>query len=246
MKKGFWQSEWQNINFDSLGVPLKFFSVPGSEFYESFYTELFRRYEGYDALPKKWKEEKYKTAVTINEIIKDATSILSVGCGLGFVEKSLIDINKKLEIDAFDFANNANKWLLDIDSVNCITSIDDEKKYQFIYCTQLLYALSDKEISDFSKFIKNHLIEGGIFLTVDTSLNASENSDNESHVHNFLWGRLRNILALIYFFIFKRGKIQFWGWQRDNIEIIQKFHLDGMVLTKKIKAVGQSFLIFRI
>ena len=91
MKKPFWQSEWQNIEFNSLDVPLKLFSRPSSKFYAAFYSELFRKYRSYDELPLEWRKVKRNTAKVISGIISNTTSVLSVGCGLGFIEKELIE-----------------------------------------------------------------------------------------------------------------------------------------------------------
>ncbi len=246
MKNPFWQSEWQNINFNSLGVPLSFFKRPSSDFYAAFYSELFCRYEGFDALPLSWRENKANTARVISEIISDSASVLSVGCGLGFVEKNIIDKNPNLKMDAFDFADTAKRWLLDIERITCLTAINTTKKYKFIYCSQLLYALSDKELSDFAKFVVQHLDDGGQFLTVDTSLNPSENSEETISNKQVFVSRLKEFLRPVYYVIFRRSSSQFWGWQRDNIVIIKSFERNGLLLNKKISAVGQSFLIFQL
>ena len=182
MKKMMWNFSWQEIKFTELGVKLNFFRRASSEFYSKFYNELFRRYETYDSLPSVWRQIKSNTANEISKLIESETSVLSVGCGTGYVEKEIVGKLPKLSIDAFDFADTANKWIQNVERVNSIQSLEENKKYNFIYCTQLLYALNDKEIFEFSSMIKERLSNGGIFLTVDTSLNPLENEVKKSNV----------------------------------------------------------------
>jgi hypothetical protein len=251
----FWQSEWQNIQFSTLNVPLTIFKRPSLIFYDAFYKEMFVKYKNFEELPFQWKKNKGDTAKAINDIVRGVSSVLSIGCGLGFVEKSLIEIDPTLKIDAFDFSDIAKKWLKDIKGINCLTKLESANKYEFIYCTQLLYALSDKKIKELAGFVLQHLGEDGKFLTVDTSLNPSENSSKPIDTRRKLMGLIKNYLSPFYYLLFKRGFAQFFGWQRDNYEIIKLFESNGLKLNKKLSrelqepelgSVGQSFLIFEL
>jgi hypothetical protein len=245
MRIPFWQSEWQDIPFNSLKVPLSPFKPPSSLFYVAFYNEIFTKYENFEKLPLKWRKIKADTTKAINGIIGAKSSVLSVGCGLGFVERSLIEINPTLKVDTFDFADTAKKWLKDIKAINCLTKLDSTKKYELIYCSQLLYALSDKEINDLAKFVLKHLDEGGRFLTVDTSLNPSENSQKTIGIKLKLINLIKVFLHPFYYLLLRRGSVQFWGWQRNNSEIIKLLKSNGLTLEKKQSNVEQSFLIFK-
>tara|TARA_B110000003_G_scaffold235753_1_gene240091 strand:+ start:98 stop:847 length:750 start_codon:yes stop_codon:yes gene_type:complete len=246
MKRKFWQKEWQGINFSELDIKLNFFKAASSDFYSKFYNELFCRYNSYEDLPSLWRQEKSSTANAIAKIISEQSLVLSIGCGLGFVEKEIVSQLSKLSIDAFDFSETANKWLLDVDRVNTLQSLEKNKKYNFIYCTQLLYALSNDEIFEFSTIVKERLSRGGKFMTVDTSINPIENgieaySDNKS-----IKLQLMNIVSLFYLFLMRRKIVQFWGWQRNNNELIRIFLMNGFTLVKDFPCVEQSFLIFEV
>ena len=167
------------------------------------------------------------------------------------MEKSLIEINPTLNVDTFDFSDVAKKWLIDIDGINCLTKLDSTNKYEFIYCTQLLYALSDKEIKDFASFVLRYLEKDGKFLTVNTSLNPIENSSKPIKTNHKLLNLIKKylrpfklILLDFNYIVFNRGSVQFWGWQRDNLEIIQLLERNGLSLNKKLSTLGQSFLVF--
>ena len=246
MKKMIWSFSWQEIKFTELGVKLNFFRRASSKFYSKFYNELFRRYETYDSLPSVWRQIKSNTANEISKLIESETSVLSVGCGTGYVEKEIVGKLPKLSIDAFDFADTANKWIQDVERVNSIQSLEENKKYNFIYCTQLLYALNDKEIFEFSSMIKERLSNGGIFLTVDTSLNPLENEVKKSNVDKSIKYKVKNLILPLYVFFLRRKSAQFWGWERDNEELIRIFRMNGFEAVKVFSSVGQSFLMFRL
>ena len=124
----FWQQEWQGIYFSKLDIKLNFFKGASSDFYSKFYSELFCRYNSYEDLPSFWCQQKSSTANEIAKIIGEEISVLSFGCGLGFVEKEIVSQLSKLSIDAFDFSETANKWLRDVDRVNTMQSLKKTKK----------------------------------------------------------------------------------------------------------------------
>ncbi len=252
MKRMMWDVGWQEIQFVELGIKLNFFRRASSEFYSKFYGELFRRYENYDSLPSVWRQNKSNTAYEISKLIENETLVLSVGCGLGYVEKEIVGKVPKLKIDAYDFAETANKWLREVEGVNSIQSLEDSKKYNFIYCTQLFYALSDKEIFEFSSMVKERLSKDGVFLTVNTSLHSKENGIEVLSFDNSIKSKVKKMMRPLYVFLFplyyfllRRKSAQFWGWQRDNEELVNIFRMNGFDVIKVFSSVGQSFIIFK-
>lgn len=262
MKKIFWQSEWQNIKFKNINIPKSAFHLPSSNFYSAFYSELFKKYGGFNDLPTKWKNDKEGIAKEIIKLLRPYKSALSVGCGLGFIEKEIVKNLPELNIDAYDYASTANKWLVDVKRVKSLNSLGGNEKYKFIYCTGLLYALTEEEIAKLADFVKKHLDKDGVFLTVDTSLNINENSTqstNEKFSSNSLKNSKAQILNKInfldnlkdlfrpyYYFLFKRNIYQLWGWKRDNQEIEFIFHKNGFSTNRVFSAGGQSFIMFNL
>lgn len=262
MKKIFWQSEWQNIKFKNIDTPKSVFHPPSSNFYTAFYSELFKKYDGFEDLPIKWKNDKTKISKEIIKLLGSFTNALSIGCGLGFIEKEIVKSLPDLNIDAYDFANTANRWLVDVKRVNSLNSLEGNKKYKFIYCTGLLYALTEREIAKLAEFVKKHLDKDGVFLTVDTSLNINENFsqsikiDFSSNLNknsdqqifqqiNFI-KFLKDLFRPYYYFFFKRNIYQLWGWKRDNQEIEFIFHKNGFLTNRVFSAGGQSFIMFNL
>ena len=163
---------------------------------------------------------------------------------MGFIEKEIIKTLPDLNITTYDYANTANKWLSKIKGIKILTSLDGSQKYKFIYCTQLLYSLSNNDISELLKLVKAHLDKNGVFLTVDPTYKLNENSEQSTKVS--FSNLIKNLLLLIYYSLFKRNVYQLWGWQRDSHEIKSVFNKNGFSTLEVITAAGQSFIIFNI
>lgn len=139
------------------------------------------------------------------------SEFLSIGTGIGFIEKQICNLREDVTIDCFDFSSIAGNWLADVKRTKRLKSLDPQKTYRFIYCVQLMYALSDREIKDLSQVISQSLDKDGMFLTVDTSLNSIENGDLVC-VKNAMFKVIKSLLRACFVFSFSRHKSQFWGW----------------------------------
>ncbi len=243
MTKGMmWAIEWQRIYFYELGVPLKLFERASADFYDTFYDQLFKKYSTFDELPASWREPKVEIAKTIENLIPSNVDVLSYGCGLGFVEREISSKRKDIRFDAFDFAQTASKWLKnDVKDVTFITQFDSSKKYDFVYMAQLLYALSNSEIIQLASVLKEKLKPNGRILTIDTSFNPDENGVEEQY---FLKNKLKRLVYPIYLPIFKRGKVQFWGWERSNSCVSHLIEKGGLRRVRAFPSVRHSFQLF--
>lgn len=245
MKIWMWESNWKGIKFTELGVNLTFFMRASQDFYTAFYKRLFEKYSHYNDLPNETKNKKEKLAKSIAEEIKSEKIVLSLGCGEGFVETKITEILPHLEIHTYDFADNAGAWIKKNSRIRILNETDNMMKYNVIYCSQLLYAISDKEMREFLGFVKKHLQKDGVFLTVDYSIFPSENGKRlpPSTLYKSK-AMLLNLIKPLYYLIFKRNEMVFWGWQRDNKEFNKLFMKNGFVLLKNYASVGQSFSFY--
>lgn len=84
----FWQINWFDIEFSSFAT-LNPNRLADEEFYDKFYKEFFNKFNSYDDLPSRWKQDKKVLADFIFEQIKEKQKVLSIGCGSGFIETEL-------------------------------------------------------------------------------------------------------------------------------------------------------------
>lgn len=245
MKLTKWSNTWYGISFKDLNVKLNFFSRPNSHFYSEFYKNFFKRYNSLEELPSNFKSKKFEIAKKILTLIESNLKVLSIGCGTGLIEMKMTEINKDLEIDAYDFSSVAKNWIDKIDRVNFETDINNEKKYDIIFCSALLYAMSNYEVIKFSQLVKDKLNTNAIFLIIESSLNPEENG----YKTKFNWIKLLKIKVMYTILIFlnlRKEKYQFWGWQRDNYEIQKLLKIKGFNLKDKFSCAENSFLIFQV
>ena len=245
VEKSFTQIEWHGIYFDELGVEISPHTLPTSDFYSNFYEELFNRYKNFESLPQSWLTVKYKTALCIVKELSNHQRILSYGCGIGYIETILAGINPNLAIDAFDFSENASKWISkNLLKINYTNNLSADKKYDLIYACQLLYALSYKDCVELIRLLSGHLKPNGKILLINTSINSDENG--EISMYGGLKNKIRKILRPIYkkiHPILNIHKEQFWVWQRDNKKYCEMSIEANMSVSKCYHAANQSFIL---
>ena len=248
MKIKQYESKWHNINFNELDAKLSLFKLADLDFYNKFYKEFFFRYNNFDDLSENWKTEKNKVAEVIEKILPKNSSVLSYGCGIGFMEKFIVEKRKDLNLDCFDFSDVASKWLKrDLSHIYFTAEHKDLKKYDYIFMVGLLYALDDSEAINLLKKVKYFLKENGRIVICSTSLKMSENDKNiKSSITEGLFEFFKNLPRLILYFLFKKNTIQFWGFRRDkkSYEII--FKKAGFINDKSFDDAKSLFQIFKV
>ena len=240
MRKPIWESEWHGLKFSDVGVSTSIFSRAGRDFYDGLYDELFARYDSLESLPDDWRKQKLEVAAEIRKLYADSSSILSIGCGLGFIEKVLCNDLAILNFDVFDSSQLALRWIKDEIKVKTLSDLKGHSRYDFVFCVQLCYALTDQELLAFAKVVRSKLNEGGLFLTVDSSSIPAENglSSRPDSLSKIFIRLARDIAA-------PGRNSQFWGWLRDNEGLAKNFTSSGLVLESRFFAVGQTFQLFR-
>lgn len=243
MKKAIWNSSWNEIKFNELGVKLNFFKRPSASFYSKFYDELYKRFNSFDDLPLDYQTTKINTAKEIKKFLSHTDEVLSYGCGLGFIEKELANNAEFNNLYAYDFSKTPPKWLENVGKVQYISEISQSKKYDLIYCAQVFYSMDDKEIEKLISSFKSLLKKSGKVLTIDTSIRNYENCNNKN-TGFFVMSKLKNIIRPLYLFLLRSNENQFWGWSRDNNEIVKIFKKNDYRLIKSYGCNNQAFQIF--
>lgn len=239
-EKKFFQTEWQNISFYDMKIKLNN-DLPTSDFYNLFYKLLFNKYSKFEDLPKDWLLEKEKSADNIKKFLKTEDSILSYGCGLGYVEHILFKKYKKLNV--FDFSSISSKWLINKNkTINFLTKL--EGKYDCIYLQQVLYALNYSDCVSLINMLKTNLNENGKIVLINTSINPLENGINFNNFIQILKSFIRPIYDLFKENNNKTG--QFWGWQRDNkryTSIVNDSNMKVSEIFTPTNGSNESFII---
>ena len=190
---------------------------------------------------------KKNTAISIYNTFSGKKEILSFGCGIGFVESVIADLQDDLLIDAFDFSEISSQWIKKSRKVKCINNLSEDKKYDIIYLCQVFCAIPSDECINILKKLSTKLKAGGQIILIDTSIIPSENGSNK--MLDFIY-KIKNVFDFIFtdliivkcYFDFVKKK-QLWGWQRNNYKTSDFVRKAGLNLHKQFPSDNQSFTL---
>lgn len=220
----FTQTEWLGIQFRDLDVPLDSSNPATSRFYDSFYTEVMRRYGDLIDLPGPWLEAKVKTANCLASLLGSTERVLSFGSGMGIIEGSLVRERGFSDLWLWDFAHRDPCFWPELQE-RFLTGWDwpdtsNAGPFDAIYLVQVLYALPADGASETLRRLSDLLVPGGRIVVMETSLDEGENRSITSVGKTSRFrslSRARNLARR--FGSLSRSKqtgTQGWGWLRDN------------------------------
>lgn len=236
--KRFYQTEWQGISFASF-AKLSAYQLANATFYNAFYRELFKRYGAYEELDEHWRLNKKQLADWIAARLPDRARVLSVGCGLGFMEYCLQKTHgDRINLHVQDYASEALAWLTQVLPVSRIHFVGGERnqeteRFDLIYLSAMDYAVANNELTKMLEDLKVLLREGGKLLIISASFQDET---------DLLFRRVtRSGKDFAKDLLMKLGLYhpgQFWGWLRtrsDYLKLMEKakFNLieDGFIVT---------------
>ena len=214
MKK-FFETEWHKIPFNSFSNTSRK-KLPDSNFYNKFYKIFFEKYNGYQDLDNKWIILKNETAEWLSTNINAGDRVLSVGCGIGYIETYLYSkFNKNYELDVFDFAPTAFKWLINEFPATRIHVEDYNNihgKYNLVYFSAVDYAMNTNDFIELLKIYSSKLTDSGSIILVSASFLKSEKD-----LFYLVKGYIKDFIISCKLMI-KKPSVQFWGWKRTQNE----------------------------
>jgi SAM-dependent methyltransferase len=225
MKQSF-QTEWHGIQFSSF-YKLSSTKLPDEFFYNEFYRLFFNKYQMYEDLDSKWRDNKEQIAKwIINNFIDKKFKILSIGCGIGFVENYIFK-NSNLEIHVLDYASESLNWLKKIlpsqnihqDGINSLNF--KKQKFDIIYFSAVDYAFKQSDFIDNIKKYNKLLTKTGEIIIFSASYYIEPRISVKIKEKTLFY--LKFILNK--FGVLVNKTEQFWGWKRhrnDYIDIALK------------------------
>lgn len=212
MKK-LYESNWHGIPFAAVASPDRK-KVADGAFYQAFYREFFNRYRDWSALDPVWVRYKLGVAEFVLSRLPDKHApVLSVGCGLGLVEKRLIEAGVT-GLEVTDSSAVSLQWLRPLieesrihigDVPDCLPA---GKRYELIYLSALDYCFDNVTLTSFLARISGRLARDGRCLVVSGSFDPGGLVRNAK----FLARRVLEFLGVL------RGHCQLWGYLRTRRE----------------------------
>jgi len=201
-----YQKDWFGIKFRNTNS----LKIADSNFYNDFYTDLFKKYADFQSLPNQWKKQKEMIAKFLITKFGNNQSVLSIGCGLGYIE-SYIVMNSNTNLFVHDFSSSLIKWLSNIIPnsnriIGDLSTALNNRNYGYIFMSAFDYALTDEELIDTLKALNKKKCE---IIIISASFEEEKISLKDKFKKH-----LKRIL--INMRIFNPG--QFWGWTRTEQE----------------------------
>lgn len=229
----FYQSDWQAIPFSSF-AKLSFFSLAGADFYSAFYQCFFEKYATYEELPEEWRRTKILWAERIfAELLgNEQGEVLSVGCGLGFMEHYLMRKCPEIHLHCTEITSIPLRWLEPVLTKERLhfgyvpECLPQGLLFDLIYCGTIDYTIADAAWVKMLRALRNRLKPGGKLLVLTASL------QQEAHVPRTLCTRFhhyRNQCRLFWRHSTKQEPVQFWGWMRTQAEYIASLEMAGFL-----------------
>ena len=204
------QRSWLDIKFDQFSV-LNHKEIANNDFYQKFYEIFYKKYANWDNLPATYIQEKQYVSNKLVEMIskKTAKHVLSIGCGNGLIERELIQRLPDIQLTAHECIEANLIWLKSIAQITtCYGEIPaclPTKNYDFIYLSQVDYALSDAQYIHLLKQIRSFTQAPIIFVGVP-----------KPHTDGWAWFKYWVKCFLAKCQLYNLG--QLWGYLRHYYE----------------------------
>jgi SAM-dependent methyltransferase len=225
MKK-IYENTWHNIPFHSFSSynPEK---LANETFYKQFYDEFFKRYSAWEKLDSIWRQEKIKIGKFILNRIAPEKKILSIGCGLGIIEKYLYESGLH-NITIQDTTDSPLLWIREIIPKSSIYSgkfpecLPSNTLYDLIYMSIIDYSFNHNDWNHFLISVREKLRDKGRCLIITHNVYLPQNLWK-----NTLWD-LKRVTKKTLSTLKLRTPDQFWGWTRTKIEHHNSLNAAGL------------------
>ena len=215
MRKKF-QYSWHDIMFENF-IDVSHDKIADTNFYDNFYLEFFKKYHSYSDIPDDYISKKMVVVKYLKPKIRTRNSVLSIGCGIGLIEKLLVEnLDIQTKITAVEPSKSAIKLIKNETRINVYNgffpSVFDKisPQFDFAYARAIEYIFDQDE---YVKFLKS-ILDYGIneFSIISVSIQRTTISDVLKEVIKTFLNRLN---------LYKRG--QLWGFVRTEYDHREAF-----------------------
>ncbi len=222
------QTEWFGLRFSETGWILSE-ELADARFYDRFYRYLFTKFSAWSDLPSAWRYEKQPVVDLLHRSMHTGgKTLLSVGCGIGFVEHELLQrgvppenlfLNEIAEIPLSWIRKEVAHEHIYVGHIpECLPP---QKKWDIVYLGNMDYALGQKDLVSLLKALRARLQPDGKCILVTTAIVPSQSI--RQVITNIIKDCGKGILG----FLGIRERGQFWGWNRTPDELEDVFRAAG-------------------
>ena len=233
-----YQSKWHGINFKDFSACSNK-KIADKSFYDKFYKQFFKKYRSFDDLDVDWVEYKETIAKEIiKEIqLKKSKSILSIGCGIGIVEKYIVENTKDVNITAIEPSEGVSKWIGNTSKIQIKDGyfpdvLDDNLNFDMSFSNGIDYTFNNKEYEIFLRSVVDYGIKEFILISVSKY-------KKEQTLKILIKNLIKSILSPIGLY----NKHQFWGYCRTSNEQVKILKKSGFNVVSVVYESDNTLII---
>ena len=228
----FYQTEWQGIPFASF-AKTSCADLPDPAFYAAFYEAFFQKYQSFSDISASWRRQKDEWATKVLSClpVSSAPHVLSVGCGLGYVESVMLEKRADIYLHCTEIMETPLRWLRPLlPGGRCHVGYAPDclppgVAFDVIYCGGIDYAMPDEVWLHLLQALRTRLTAEGKILILSASLLPDLSMSITGCA-----SRCRQALQVLRHFLGLEA-VQFWGWMRtvdENTALCRKAGLSGI------------------
>tara|TARA_Y100000748_G_C15424810_1_gene460871 strand:+ start:230 stop:949 length:720 start_codon:yes stop_codon:yes gene_type:complete len=219
MRKQY-QKSWHDIKFKNF-IKTSTSNIAGQVFYDSFYEEFYKNFKSYDDISREYIEKKMCVVEFLEDKFISKKSVLSIGCGIGLIEKILLERNNfNKNFIAIEPSAISVKWISQYPGIKIYNGYfpevlaDKNIDFDFAYARAIDYIFNKKEYIAFLKSIIGYGVSEFTVISVCIDKRSLD----------ILFKDLLKIF-LSKFNLYDLG--QFWGYLRTEKDHRDSFHCAG-------------------
>lgn len=230
-----YQKSWHSINFCDLEIEISKENLPSDNFYVEFYKKFSEKYDNLDNLDQNWLTLKKNAADQISKYLGNSKdlSILSVGAGLGIIERRLFDlgyqnlyiheVSETATLYSKEFIKSQNIFIGNFP--NCVNS---KERFDYILLGGIEYLFDDAELLKLLQDVERLMHKKSKLIILSWSIEKENIFFKIKH-------KIKNLL--IDFGLLNPG--QFWGYSRGLKELSELANNVGFksLVTKVDRAI---------
>ena len=199
---------------------------------------MFSRYSSWEALPAAWRENKRQSAewllmrIQRHRTTKEPNEpfrILSIGSGIGYMEKLLLDAMPDLELYVNEPSTVGLKWLRSYLPADRVfigfppLCLPPDVSFDMIYISAVDYSIATRDFLFLLEALRAQLLPGGELICLSSSY-----LQEDSYIGSFV-NAIKIVIRAVLHYLGVRPQ-QFWGWRRTRREYQQLFKQAGLTV----------------
>ena len=224
-----YQQEWHGIPFRSFAT-LSSRQLADGAFYSAFYQRFFERYAAPTELDPEWLQVKTQALdfLLAHPAVTRDKRILSLGCGLGILERRLVELGfGRIEIN--EVSREPLRWILPhIDDRNVHVGffpqcVPADRRYDVVLMVGLDGVFDPAQLRSVLGAVRDRLVPGGACILLSWSHHAERTSLQVA------MDRIKDAIKLGLDRAGIRPLGQFWGFIRSASELRAAMREAGFV-----------------